>query len=290
MPFPKELSSFFLLAAGKCGEGPRHIHIHIHSLSLARSHARSPPQKALNSSHVSTATHFPPPERGRGRQKSESPSAPKRHFGKFDCKLNSRHFFPHPQHYHQFSSNTTTTFLLLLPFPHQLAPLNEPSHHSSGGASAAGGAAGGIQVWFVLLEKAKVANPGEYARLRQAGVANQDHPHLLRRDLSAREAYRRLAANMSRGHVPLRLRVAADRVVVAYIRRHSLQSSSAKSHPALSNSLPRSLLRATYTAGSMAGLGLAMAVAGLSLGLLTGFLLWKRRIGLPPYADLSPDS
>ena len=41
-------------------------------------------------------------------------------------------------------------------------------------------------------------------------------------------------------------------------------------------------LRATYTAGSMAGLGFSMAVVGLSLGIFLGFLLWKRRIGLLP--------
>ena len=38
-----------------------------------------------------------------------------------------------------------------------------------------------------------------------------------------------------------------------------------------------------YTAGSMAGLGFSMAVLGLSLGILVGFLLWKRRLGLPYY-------
>jgi hypothetical protein len=31
----------------------------------------------------------------------------------------------------------------------------------------------------------------------------------------------------------------------------------------------------------MAGLGFAMAVLGLSVGIFVAFLLWKRRIGLP---------
>ncbi len=42
-------------------------------------------------------------------------------------------------------------------------------------------------------------------------------------------------------------------------------------------------LRATYTAGSMAGLGFSMAVLGISVGIFLGFLLWKRRIGIPYY-------
>jgi len=156
-----------------------------------------------------------------------------------------------------------------------------------------GGAAGGIEVWFVVLDRPKVGGDAVVeARLRQAGML--DEQDSLRRwrqqrkgDVSAREAYRRLAANVSQAHIPLRLRVAADRVVVAYIRHRSLSAATAASHPAAGAALPRSLLRATYTAGSMAGLGLAMAIAGVSAGLLAGFLLWKRRLGLPPYADLS---
>ena len=60
-------------------------------------------------------------------------------------------------------------------------------------------------------------------------------------------------------------------------------------------------LRATYTVGSMAGLGFSMAVVGLSIGMMwkivslivycyydtigifVGFILWKGRLGLPYY-------
>ena len=59
-------------------------------------------------------------------------------------------------------------------------------------------------------------------------------------------------------------------------------------------------LRATYTVGSMAGLGFSMAVVGLSIGvyiilsyliemyvivtgIFVGFILWKGRLGLPYY-------
>ena len=76
---------------------------------------------------------------------------------------------------------------------------------------------------------------------------------------------------------------------MATIRRHSLQLASAATHPGGSgggriNGLPYGrFLRVTYTAGSMAGLGFSMAILGLGIGIFLGFLLWKRRIGLPYY-------
>ena len=79
---------------------------------------------------------------------------------------------------------------------------------------------------------------------------------------------------------------------VASIRRHSLQVASASNHPTggSGGSVGRGpgvrYLRAKYTAGSMAGLGFSMAILGLCVGIFLGFLLWKRRIGLPYY--LSP--
>ena len=42
-------------------------------------------------------------------------------------------------------------------------------------------------------------------------------------------------------------------------------------------------LRASYTAGSMAGLGFSMAILGICIGIFLGFLLWKRRLGAIPY-------
>ncbi len=66
------------------------------------------------------------------------------------------------------------------------------------------------------------------------------------------------------------------------MRPHSLQASPDSLHPS-SRGRPGAhrYLRATYTAGSMAGLGFSMAVLGLCTGLFLGFLLWKRRLGLP---------
>ena len=78
------------------------------------------------------------------------------------------------------------------------------------------------------------------------------------------------------------------------IRRLSLKMASETTHPvARSRSHSSSgggssyrFLRASYTAGSMAGLGFSMAILGICIGVFLGFLLWKRRIGVPYY--LSP--
>ena len=43
-------------------------------------------------------------------------------------------------------------------------------------------------------------------------------------------------------------------------------------------------LKDSYTAGSMASLGFSMAILGLLVGLLVGFILWKRQLGLPFYS------
>lgn len=72
------------------------------------------------------------------------------------------------------------------------------------------------------------------------------------------------------------------RVLLAATVPGSLESVGEALHPA-SRARSYLFLRASYTAGSMAGLGFAMAVLGLSLGILVGFLLWKRRLGLPYY-------
>ena len=55
-------------------------------------------------------------------------------------------------------------------------------------------------------------------------------------------------------------------------------------HP-VSKRRPYLIIQASYTAGSLAGLGFTMAVLGLSLGLLAGLLLWKKRIGLPYFVE-----
>ena len=71
------------------------------------------------------------------------------------------------------------------------------------------------------------------------------------------------------------------------MRRHSLQLATASPHRGAdgrsSGMSYGRFLRVTYTAGSMAGLGFSMAILGLCVGVFLGFLLWKRRIGLPYY-------
>ena len=74
---------------------------------------------------------------------------------------------------------------------------------------------------------------------------------------------------------------------IGAVRRHSLQLATASPHRGAdgrSSGMPYGrFLRVTYTAGSMAGLGFSMAILGLCVGVFLGFLLWKRRIGLPYY-------
>ena len=76
---------------------------------------------------------------------------------------------------------------------------------------------------------------------------------------------------------------------MVHIRRLSLQMASESTHPVARSRAHNGsyrFLRASYTAGSMAGLGFSMAILGICTGVFLGFLLWKRRIGVPYY--LSP--
>lgn len=83
--------------------------------------------------------------------------------------------------------------------------------------------------------------------------------------------------------VPLKISL----LQIAQVRRHSLQMAPESSHPSSHGRGPSyRFLRATYTAGSMAGLGFSMAILGVCIGLFLGFLLWKRRLGVP--YQLSP--
>jgi len=62
------------------------------------------------------------------------------------------------------------------------------------------------------------------------------------------------------------------------VERGSLLSIPKGLHPMyIRNVKTKSLSvgKASYTSGSVAGLGLAMGVLGLSIGLLLGFILWK---------------
>jgi hypothetical protein len=55
-------------------------------------------------------------------------------------------------------------------------------------------------------------------------------------------------------------------------------------HPASKRQLYH-YLRASYTAGTMAGLGFATALLGLSVGIVVAFLLWRRRQEMPYYVE-----
>ena len=73
-----------------------------------------------------------------------------------------------------------------------------------------------------------------------------------------------------------------QRRMLVTVREGSLEQVVEGVHPASRSSSYLSL-RATYTVGSMAGLGFSMAVVGLSIGIFVGFILWKGRLGLPYY-------
>ena len=58
---------------------------------------------------------------------------------------------------------------------------------------------------------------------------------------------------------------------VVHISRNSLQMASEATHPvSRSGSGTYRFLRATYTAGSMAGLGFSMAILGICVGIFLG--------------------
>lgn len=132
----------------------------------------------------------------------------------------------------------------------------------------------GIDVWFVLLDSSKVVDEA-YKKFQTP-----------KRQLTINEAYRHLAKVTTQRSVPLRLQVTKDREMLAQIRRHSLQMAPESVHPSSHGRGAYRFLRASYTAGSMAGLGFSMAILGICIGIFLGFLLWKRRLGVPYH--LSP--
>lgn len=105
--------------------------------------------------------------------------------------------------------------------------------------------------------------------------------------ISISEAYRNLAQLISQRDVPLKLVLNKEREVVARLRKHSLQVAPESVYPSNVHRGSYRFLRASYTAGSMAGLGFSMAILGICIGIFLGFLLWKRRLGVIPYY-LSP--
>merc|ERR1719192_1029174 len=135
--------------------------------------------------------------------------------------------------------------------------------------SSSGGEIRGVDVWFVLLDKPKLNSEEEesgWSGVQRAKVEV---------DPSLSEAHRSLKEGLAKEN-QLRL-VLGPRSRVLLVRSvgDSLANVGEALHPA-SRARSYLFLRASYTAGSM-------AVLGLSLGILVGFLLWKRRLGLPYY-------
>jgi len=127
-----------------------------------------------------------------------------------------------------------------------------------------------VDVWFVLLEKPEISLKGDASTQTTEGTLA--------------EAYKTLAFTL-RDEKKLRLQLDSERNMLVGVIPGSLQVVGETGHPSSRN---RSylFLRTHYTAGSMAGLGFSMAVLGLSLGILVGFLLWKRRLGLPNFPHI----
>lgn len=142
--------------------------------------------------------------------------------------------------------------------------------------SSSSGEIRGVDVWFVVLEKPKLnweEGDSAWSGVQRTKVAIAP---------SLKEAEQSLAESLGKEN-QLRL-VLGPRARVLLVRcvSDSLANVGEALHPA-SRARSYLFLRASYTAGSMAGLGFSMAVLGLSLGILVGFLLWKRRLGLPYY-------
>ncbi|ODM96264.1 hypothetical protein Ocin01_10418 [Orchesella cincta] len=92
------------------------------------------------------------------------------------------------------------------------------------------------------------------------------------------DAYRILRDVISRHDVTLRVDLSPNEHMLVGIQRGSLISIPRALHPIFMrniNSKSLSVIKASYTSGAVAGLGLAMAVLGLAIGLLLGFVLWN---------------
>ncbi|KAG8228441.1 hypothetical protein J437_LFUL009092 [Ladona fulva] len=121
-------------------------------------------------------------------------------------------------------------------------------------------------VWFVLLEAPGVVGPVEQPRPQ----------------LSLTDAFQMLRGITRRHEVPLRIALGAQRQKVVQIAPGSLVKTPEAFHPMTRrHSSPVMYLQSSYTAGSMVGLGFSMCVVGGCLGLLLGFLMWRRKPGVP---------
>jgi len=140
-----------------------------------------------------------------------------------------------------------------------------------------------IDVWFVMLERPNLYsynNGGsDINKMYSSSSSSKPRPRLI----SISEGYRNLATLISQRDVPLKLSLNKDREVVARLRKHSLQVAPESVYPSNVHRGSYRFLRASYTAGSMAGLGFSMAILGICIGIFLGFLLWKRRLGSIPY-------
>jgi hypothetical protein len=92
------------------------------------------------------------------------------------------------------------------------------------------------------------------------------------------DAYRILRDIISRHDLTLKVDLSPNEHMLVVIQRGSLLSIPRALHPLFMRSISSkslSVIKASYTSGAVAGLGLAMAVLGLAIGLLLGFVLWN---------------
>ncbi|XP_065339731.1 uncharacterized protein LOC135939337 [Cloeon dipterum] len=127
------------------------------------------------------------------------------------------------------------------------------------------GANGEVAVWFSLLEAPGLVGPVDQPRAQ----------------LSLADSHQLLRGIVQRHPVPVRIGLGGGRQRVVQFRAGSLAAVPEAVHPGTTGGKPRRYFHATYTAGSMAGFGFSMVVLGLCVGLLSGFLLWKKRPGVP---------
>ena len=105
--------------------------------------------------------------------------------------------------------------------------------------------------------------------------------HIAEKEPDLDNAFDKLLATFESDY-QISLHFGDQRRMLVTVKEASLEQVNEGVHPA-SRSHSYLSLRATYTVGSMAGLGFSMAVVGLSIGIFVGFILWKGRLGLPYY-------
>ena len=129
----------------------------------------------------------------------------------------------------------------------------------------------GVDVWFVLLQRPDITDSNKDPRIREL------EPNLP-------DAFQNLVSSFDTHRPKIRLEIGEKKSMMVSGLGGSLDIVREAIHPA-SRRRSYLILQAPYTAGSMAGIGFAMAALGLIIGLLVGFLLWKRGLGLPYYVE-----